>query len=178
YGELVTKALDAGVEYPWPDLLAMGPQKFFSDVVESVLGAIYIDTHGDLSICEGFLERLGIMGYMRAFLEGDMETLQPKERLGVAVGNETLKYVNSSETVDGRRIVRCAVMVGDREVAQSPGCTSRAEAEAWAALAAVDALREYRAPAKRRQLNEEAGSSSGAADESMESAHEDNDEMG
>ncbi|KAK5684556.1 Dicer-like protein 2 [Elasticomyces elasticus] len=54
YGEPVEGALQAGHEYPWTDLLAMGPQKFFSDIVESVLG--------------------------------DMETMQPKERLGVAAG--------------------------------------------------------------------------------------------
>ncbi|KAK0948551.1 Dicer-like protein 2 [Friedmanniomyces endolithicus] len=178
YGGLVTEALDAGVEYPWPDLLAMRPQKFFSDVVESVLGAVYIDTRGDLGVCEGFLERLGIMGHMRRFLEGDMETLQPKERLGVAAGNETLKYVNSSETVEGRKVVRCAVMIGDCEVARSPDCNSRAEAEARAALAAVEVLQECHVPAKRRKLNDDLAASSGAAEAGLQTEHEDDDEMG
>ncbi|KAK5719831.1 Dicer-like protein 2 [Elasticomyces elasticus] len=85
-GELVEEALQAGHEYPWPDLLAMAPQKFLSDIVESVLGAIYIDTRGDLAACEVFLENLGVMAHMRALLAGDMETMQPKERLGVAAG--------------------------------------------------------------------------------------------
>ncbi|KAK1069281.1 Dicer-like protein 2 [Friedmanniomyces endolithicus] len=173
----ITKALHAGVEYPWPDLLALRPQKFFSDVVESVLGAVYIDTRGDLGVCEGFLERLGIMGHMRRFLEGDMETMQPKERLGVAAGNETVKYVGSSETVEGRKIVRCAVMVGEREVARCPDCNSRAEAEARAALAAVEILQECCAPAKRRKLNDDLAASSGAVEGGLQREHEDDDEM-
>ncbi|KAK5733531.1 Dicer-like protein 2 [Elasticomyces elasticus] len=86
YGELVEDALQAGHEYPWPDLLAMAPQKFFSDIVESILGAIYVDTRGDLAACEVFLENLSVMARMRALLAGDMETMQPKERLGVAAG--------------------------------------------------------------------------------------------
>ncbi|KAK5711242.1 Dicer-like protein 2 [Elasticomyces elasticus] len=86
YGELVEDALQAGHEYPWPDLLAMAPQKFFSDIVESILGAIHVDTRGDLAACEVFLENLGVMARMRALLAGDMETMQPKERLGVAAG--------------------------------------------------------------------------------------------
>ncbi|KAK4953351.1 Dicer-like protein 2 [Elasticomyces elasticus] len=86
YGELVEDALQAGHEYPWPDLLAMAPQKFFSDIVESTLGAIYVDTRGDLAACEVFLENLGVMARMRALLAGNMETMQPKERLGVAAG--------------------------------------------------------------------------------------------
>ncbi|KAK0952026.1 Dicer-like protein 2 [Friedmanniomyces endolithicus] len=172
YGGLVTQALDAGVEYPWPDLLALGPQKFFSDVVESVLGAVFIDTRGDLSICKGLLERLGIMGHMRRFLKGDMETLQPKERLGVAAGSETV-----NETVEGRKIVRCAVMVGDREIARSPDCHSRAEAEARAALAAVEILRESREPAKRRKLNDDVAASGGAAQGELLGEHADDDEM-
>ncbi|KAK4902508.1 Dicer-like protein 2 [Elasticomyces elasticus] len=86
YGGLVEDALQAGHEYPWPDLLAMAPQKFFSDIVESILGAIYVDTRGDHAACEVFLENLGVMAHMRALLAGDMETMQPKERLGVAAG--------------------------------------------------------------------------------------------
>ncbi|TKA82698.1 hypothetical protein B0A55_01272 [Friedmanniomyces simplex] len=178
YGGLVGEALDAGLEYPWPDLLAMGPQKFFSDVVESVLGAIYIDTRGDLGVCEGFLEKLGIMEYMRTFLEADMETMQPKERLGVAAGNETVKYVVSSETVDSRRIVRCAVKVGEREIACAAGCGSRAEAEARAALSAVNILRKACAPAKRRKLHAELAASSGAVEEWLQGECEDEDEDG
>ncbi|KAK0367338.1 Dicer-like protein 2 [Friedmanniomyces endolithicus] len=177
YGDLVTQALDAGVEYPWPDLLALGPQKFFSDVVESVLGAVYIDSRGDLGVCEGFLMRLGVMGHMRRFLEGDMETMQPKERLGVAAGNETVKYVGSSETVEGRKVVRCAVEVGDREVDRSPDCHSRAEAEARAALAAVEILQECCAPAKRRKLKDDLAASSGAAEGGLQREHEDDDDM-
>ncbi|KAK3650368.1 Dicer-like protein 2 [Elasticomyces elasticus] len=156
YGEPVKDALQADYEYPWPDLLAMAPQKFLSDIVESVLGAIHIDTRGDLAACEVFLENLGVMAHMRALLAGDMETMQPKERLGVAAGNQTVRYVNTTEKVDGPLVATCTVRVGDREIARSPACGSKAEAEARAALDAVRIFQVGSPHRKRRKLNEPA----------------------
>ncbi|KAK3643224.1 Dicer-like protein 2 [Elasticomyces elasticus] len=154
YGELIEHTLQAGHKYPWPDLLAMAPQKFFSDIVESILGAIYVDTRGNLAACEVFLDNLGVMAQMRALLAGDMETMQPKERLGVAAGNEAVKYINTAEKVDGRLVATCTVRMGGREIARSPTCGSKAEAEARAALDAVRIVQQGSSHCKRRKLNE------------------------
>jgi len=139
----VDEALAAGKEYPWVELLAMSPHKFFSDVVESVLGALYIDSNGDLAVCETFVENLGILGHMRTMLDGGMETMSPKERLGVAAGNATVKYsvaVVADAEDASRKTFSCAVSVGEWEVAAVQGCAHKAEAEARAALQAVEAL--------------------------------------
>ena len=41
-----------------------------SDIVESIIGAIFIDSKGSLEACEAFLERAGVVGYLRRVLDG------------------------------------------------------------------------------------------------------------
>ncbi|KAK4540651.1 hypothetical protein LTR36_008982 [Oleoguttula mirabilis] len=140
----VKAALRDGKEYPWCDLLAMSPHKFFSDLIEAVLGALYVDTHGDVSVCEAFVEKLGIMKHMRTMLDTQMQTMSPKERLGVAAGSSAVQYsvVSSAVGEDKSRLTfSCTVEVGGQEVALVRDCANKAEAEARAALAAVEALR-------------------------------------
>ena len=48
-------AFDYGLFYPWRALAAFAPEKVFSDLIEAVLGAIYIDTNGDLKACIAML---------------------------------------------------------------------------------------------------------------------------
>lgn len=139
----VQEALCDGKKYPWPDLLAMHPHKFFSDLVESVLGALYIDTQGDLTVCERFVENLGILDYMRIMLEGEMETMSPKECLGIAAGNLTVKYDTLAAAVEGDAGVKrfsCTVKVGGEEMATVDGCANKAEAEARGAIKAVEVM--------------------------------------
>lgn len=45
--------------YPWTLLASIAAPKFFSDIIESVLAAVYIDSGADLATCTKFLERLG-----------------------------------------------------------------------------------------------------------------------
>ncbi|KAK3117744.1 Dicer-like protein 2 [Teratosphaeriaceae sp. CCFEE 6253] len=154
YNNSITGALHAGEEYPWPDLLALKTQKFFSDLIESVLGALYIDTHGDLAVCEAFLEKLGIMAQMRSMLDGEMEVMSPKERVGIAAGNAKVKYQVNTERIEGRPVVHCSVIVDESVVAESRACGSRAEAEARAACEAVRILQSRSPASKRRRLDE------------------------
>ena len=54
-------AFDYGLVYPWRALAAFAPEKVFSDLIEAVLGAIYIDTNGDLKACVAILRRFGVL---------------------------------------------------------------------------------------------------------------------
>ncbi|KAG8630094.1 hypothetical protein KVT40_001713 [Elsinoe batatas] len=130
-------ALEQGVEYPWADLAAMDPPKFFSDVVESILGAIYIDTRGDVTACEAFLEKLGVLDYLRLMLERSMVVLNPKERLGIAAVEKSVEYVKLSAEKEGWG---CMVKVGGLEVGTAGPCVTYKEAELRAALEAVETL--------------------------------------
>ena len=143
---------DGDKEYPWTHLLALKPPKFLSDIIESVLGALYLDTGGDTAKCEAFLTRLGIMDCMSTILDDGcmmMEVRSPKERLGIAAGNSVVKYVNSTFQLDvegsgesKRMMFHCAVEVDGKTIAAESGKASRAEAESRAALAAVKSLRQ------------------------------------
>ncbi|KAH9825776.1 putative helicase family Dicer subfamily protein [Teratosphaeria destructans] len=140
--EDIADRLRTGATYPWLELTTLKPPKFFSDLVESVLGAIYIDTKGDLSACESFVERLGILNVMIRLLDDDVEAMSPKELVGVAAGNEQVRYKNSSKTnEDGRREYSSIILVGEEEVARAEGCGSKAEAEVKAACCAVEVLK-------------------------------------
>ncbi|KAL8797189.1 MAG: hypothetical protein Q9195_000656 [Heterodermia aff. obscurata] len=85
----------SGTHYPWTLLAALEAPKFFSDIVEAVIGAIYIDTGGELAACEAFLERMGVMPYLRRVMwrgEGAVAVKHPKEELGVVADKEGVRY--------------------------------------------------------------------------------------
>lgn len=75
--EEIDEALATSKEYPWSALIASHPQKFFCDLVESILGALFVDTRGDMSVCEAFAERLGIFKHMNRILDDNGDTLSP-----------------------------------------------------------------------------------------------------
>lgn len=45
---IILAALDRDLVYPWRALAAFAPEKVVNDLVKSVLGAVYIDTDGNL----------------------------------------------------------------------------------------------------------------------------------
>ncbi|KAL8679737.1 MAG: hypothetical protein Q9186_004009 [Xanthomendoza sp. 1 TL-2023] len=87
----VLEILQSGSHIPWSLLARLDAPKFFSDIIEALLGAIYIDSRGSLAACEGFLERLGVMGYLRRLLEGGVALYHPKEELGQLADTESVR---------------------------------------------------------------------------------------
>lgn len=157
----IIEALCQGNEYPWVLLAQLDAPKYFSDIIESLLGAIYIDTSGSLAACEAFLDRLGIMGYLRLIIREDVALLHPKEKLGQLAGTETVTYTREPdargeeggvevETEQPGKLT-CAVMVGDREIVRVQDGISVLEVETRAAAEAVQILElEGRRLPKRR----------------------------
>ena len=141
YRDAVDEALECGKDYPWPDLIAMRPLKFFSDLIESVLGALFLDTQGDLAVCEAFVEKLGILKIMRRILDDNVETASVKERVGILAGEKSVEYI-ATQTESGEECFGCActVVVDGEEVAHAEECSSKDEAEARAAFEAVKIL--------------------------------------
>jgi dsRNA-specific ribonuclease len=45
--------------YPWELLAKLSPEKFFSDLIKSILGAIFADAKGDLVPCQKFIDGIG-----------------------------------------------------------------------------------------------------------------------
>ncbi|KAL8695165.1 MAG: hypothetical protein Q9218_000333 [Villophora microphyllina] len=137
--------LHHGDHIPWALLTRLDAPKFYSDIIESVVGAIYIDSHGSLVACENFLEKLGVMSYLRRLLEGSVALYHPKEELGQVADTETVKYEVSREAdADGERRLACKVWLGQREVVMVGDGVSQIEVETRAADEALMILKAER----------------------------------
>jgi dsRNA-specific ribonuclease len=141
---LISEALSHHNRFPWHLLSLTDPPKFLSDVVESVIGAIYIDTHGDVSACETFVHRLGIISCLERILRDSVDCLHPKERLGHLAVEKDVKYVcvkDDRDPVSGvRKVYRCQVRVGGVDVGGVVEGVKKLNAETMAAWAAVGVL--------------------------------------
>ena len=151
--ERLIHALKYDVEFPWHLLALINAPKFLSDIVESVIGAIYVDSQGDLSACEAFVRRLGILDYLERILSDDVDCLHPKERLGHLAIERSVEYVRMP--LRGERRFgdlppsfgvgwRCQVKVGGEEVGDVVGGLNRLYAETVAAWRANEILRDQR----------------------------------
>ena len=157
---LILDALWQGTEYPWVLLAQLDAPKYFSDLIESLLGAIYIDTSGSLAACEAFLDRLGIMTYLRRILCENVALLHPKEKLGQLADTETVKYICQREMKGDRDTIdkgagdddiekgsedepgkwTCVVTIGERDIMKVRDGINRMEVETRAAAEAVRTL--------------------------------------
>ncbi|KAH8728858.1 dicer-like protein 2 [Phaeosphaeriaceae sp. PMI808] len=139
--EQVTAALAHDARYPWHLLAATDPPKFLSDIVESVIGAIYIDTKGDIPSCEGFVRRLGILDCLDRILRDGVDCLHPKERLGHLAVDKDVQYVRVSESEDrsvrGDNMYRCQVKMGNEDVGSVVEGLKKLNAETIAAFHSV-----------------------------------------
>lgn len=148
--EEILHALIHGKRYPWALLTKLDAPKFFSDIIESIVGAIYIDSHGSFSACQSFLENLGMMEYLRRAMDGEFELLHPKEELGQLANQEKVKYVTLIEDEEGaedgeKKVLTCAVSVGERELAKVRGGANVFDVETRVADEAVRIIKAERA---------------------------------
>ncbi|KAF2689197.1 P-loop containing nucleoside triphosphate hydrolase protein [Lentithecium fluviatile CBS 122367] len=145
--EQILNAMQNEKKFPWHLLALNDAPKFLSDVVESVIGGIYVDSHGDIAACEGFVRRLGVLDCLQRILDDDVDCLHPKERLGHLAVNNAVQYVRVTDDKDleGRqdgkkRMHRIQVEVGGEEVGGVVEGVKRLNAETRAAYLAVGIL--------------------------------------
>lgn len=138
----ITAALAEDTRFPWHLMAMLDAPKFLSDIVESVIGAIFIDAHGDIAACKEFVRRLGILDCLERILRDDVDCLHPKERLGHLAVDKDVKYVRvRDDRVDGvDRQYNCQVKVGGVDVGGVVRGPKRLNAETIAAWHAAKAL--------------------------------------
>ncbi|MCJ1280825.1 Dicer-like protein 2 [Xylographa opegraphella] len=156
----ISEALTNGDSHPWRLLTTLAPVKFFSDIIESIIAAIYIDSAGSLAACETFLTVLGIIPYVDRALHSAIAMMHPKEELGIVAGNEKVKYEvvileDGEEEQDGRPGYKCKVSVGEQEAAVVFGARTRIEAETRAAEEAVKFLKQHMGELATRAENQD-----------------------
>jgi dsRNA-specific ribonuclease len=139
--EQIASALHSDAEFPWHLLALTDAPKFLSDIVESIIGAIYIDSHGDILACENFVRRLGILDCLERILCDEVDCLHPKERLGHLAVEKKVQYVHVVDEKDSGKTYLCQVKVGGEVVGGVVSGLKRLNAETIAAQKANKILR-------------------------------------
>nr|CAB91758.2 related to RNA helicase/RNAseIII CAF [Neurospora crassa] len=67
---------------PWALLARMGPQKFYSDIVESLIGAVWVDS-GSWKACEDVLTQMGLLPLLDHLLETKAHVMHPNVELQI-----------------------------------------------------------------------------------------------
>ncbi|OAP55435.1 hypothetical protein AYL99_10408 [Fonsecaea erecta] len=130
-----------GRKFPWSALSRLGAPKCYSDIVESILGAVFLDSAGDMTACEAVLEKMGYMELVRRLAtDRDIDVDHPEQVLGqrftkYALVAQERKKTDVGEAVRGRW--RCKVMVEGTRIAFVKGATCKEEAQCRAAEKAV-----------------------------------------
>ncbi|KAK2745698.1 Dicer-like protein 2 [Myotisia sp. PD_48] len=132
----IDTALRSGKVFPWTLLASLDAEKFYSDIIESILGAIFIDSQGSLDKCCQFLERIGLDDYLTRVMRDDIDIHHPKARLG-RLTHRPPDYITAMNTKDHSTKWTCQVMFRGEELARIDDGLSRREAEAKAAEAAI-----------------------------------------
>ncbi|CCC07555.1 unnamed protein product [Sordaria macrospora k-hell] len=69
-------------ELPWALLARMGPQKFYSDIVESLVGAVWVDS-GSWEVCEHVLNQMGLLPLLDHLIRTKAHVMHPNVELHI-----------------------------------------------------------------------------------------------
>ncbi|KAG9185235.1 hypothetical protein G6011_07779 [Alternaria panax] len=147
--DVIATALAQDKRFPWHALSLTDPPKFLSDIVESVLGALYIDSHGSIPVCEDFVRRLGILPCLERILRDGVDCFHPKERINTLAANKGIKYVRVANEIEGKkngtngseRGYKVQVRIGGKDVGGVVEGVKRLQAEtiaAWKVIALLE----------------------------------------
>ena len=135
----ILRVFECGMEYPWALLAKIHANKFYSDLVESLLGAVWVDS-GSLDACKQVLDRMGIFKLMRRLVRDRVHALHPREELCILAGDKEVEYsVQKIEGAGGEWT--CSVSVGQIQIIEVVNGVSDDEVRTRAAQSAVSLLR-------------------------------------
>ncbi|KAH9851493.1 P-loop containing nucleoside triphosphate hydrolase protein [Lenzites betulinus] len=116
HGPAIGQALREDRIYPWAALTSLQAPKFISDMVESILGAVYIDSMGSLDAVRKVMRSLGLMQILERVVVEDVDVLHPVSRLAIwaAKQDPQKKIEYKREKVKGK--VKCTVFMDEEEL--------------------------------------------------------------
>ncbi|KAJ5110556.1 hypothetical protein N7532_001091 [Penicillium argentinense] len=88
FNQAATDKLANGSEHPWVELQEIRPVDLLSDIVESVLGAIFVDSCFDLTPCRQFMEALGFWEILHRYIHQQVEVRNPRNIAAAIVKNQ------------------------------------------------------------------------------------------
>ena len=149
----IEAALQDDTIFPWAALTRLQAPKFFSDLVESLIGAVYLDSNGSIPITQRVLRILGIMPILERIVADDVDVLHPVSRLSLWASKHDKKLKYDFDKEKGN--VSCVIFVDEKEEVR---CTERyrghASQEEVKFMAAEQAIKMFRL--RGRDLSEKA----------------------
>ncbi|CCU83126.1 Dicer 2 [Blumeria hordei DH14] len=134
----IKSAFENGTQYPWSMLSSLKAEKFFSDMIEALLGAVWIDS-GSLTTVREVVKRMGILDLLHRAIAEKMDLEHPKIRLGKLADQEKVHYM--FEIGEDGAEPKCSIKVGEVLVASICGGYSRFEMETRAAIHAIEFIK-------------------------------------
>ena len=113
----IEAVLTEGRAFPWSALTSLQAPKFLSDMFESLLGAVYLDSRGDLDIVRDVLRRLGHWEVLERIVNRGTDVQHPVSRLYMWADKHHEKVKCSPPKNDGK-MVSCSVLWDDYEIAK------------------------------------------------------------
>ncbi|KAJ5979822.1 hypothetical protein N7481_007120, partial [Penicillium waksmanii] len=142
YREETTTALQTSPQYPWLLLAQMHADKFFCDIIESTIGAIFVDSRGDMEACTSFVERVGVLPILRRFIQDEVDVQHPRNKAQGILKEERMVEFKITGALNN---YTCTARYGPKQgpledMTVVRGVAFREEAEVRAAYAAIPLL--------------------------------------
>ncbi|KAJ7227232.1 hypothetical protein GGX14DRAFT_418753 [Mycena pura] len=115
--EEIEEILQQGDAFPWAPLVQLQAPKFLSDMVESLTGAVFLDSRGDLDVVRGVLRKLGLLPMLERIVVADMDVLHPVSRLHMWASKRGVELDYKYTEEKGR--ITCVVTVDGDVVDES-----------------------------------------------------------
>lgn len=136
----IMEALRRGKRYPWALLARLGAKKIYSNVLEALLGAVWVDS-GSMEMCEKVLRRFSIPEYVERLIGDDVKMMHPKEKLAIKLKGKSIVYRHKTVGLaNGGHERECTLTVEGRKVAHVKGALREEEAAMKAADIALQVL--------------------------------------
>ena len=113
----IEAALAEGKPFPWSALTSLQAPKYLSDMFESLLGAVYLDSLGNLDVTRDVLRRLGHWEVLERIVARNVDVQHPVSRLYLWASKRHERVKLGTPEKDGKT-VRCSVFWDGFEVAQ------------------------------------------------------------
>ncbi|KAF9476959.1 P-loop containing nucleoside triphosphate hydrolase protein [Pholiota conissans] len=112
----IEERLMSGPVFPWAALTRLQAPKLFSDMIESILGAVFLDSEGSFAVIRDVLRTLGILPLLERVVSDDVDVLHPVSRLSMWAAKNEKQVQYKVRRSAGR--VACAVLVDGVEEAK------------------------------------------------------------
>lgn len=142
YGKVkdeIESALVTGRTFPWAALTRLQAPKLFSDMIESLIGAVYLDSQGNMDTVKALLLKLGVLRHLDRIVRDDVDVLHPVSKLSIWASR--LQLPIEYKYTEEKGLVICTISVEGREAvsasAEKRGHASQEDARFAAAEKAI-----------------------------------------